>query len=190
MQLRKNLEDVKNSYSKEEIVSAIDITVNSIAEFYASIPEEFFFTTPKDGWAPEKNVRHLTKSTLPIYLGMKGPKFALLIFGTNKNKSQNMEAVINLYLSKLSQGAGVGIFEPFTPSAKGNKEKKEKLISSLKESGMNLKNVLDSWSEEELDSYKMPHPILGNITVREMNLFAIYHFFHHTNNVLERMKQV
>ena len=188
MKLKVNIEDVKNSYTKEEIVSAIDSTIESIAEFYSEIPEEFFFETPTNGWSPEKNVRHLNKSTLPIYLGMKGPKFALLLFGTNKDKSQNMEAIMNLYLSKLGQGATAGIFEPLTPGAKGSKEKKEKLITSLKESGMNLKKVLGSWTEEELDSYKMPHPILGNITVREMVLFAIYHFFHHTYKVLERMK--
>jgi uncharacterized damage-inducible protein DinB len=38
---------------------------------------------------------------------------------------------------------------------------------------------LESWSEEQLDSLGMKHPLMGLLPAREMMIFAIYHNTHH-----------
>jgi hypothetical protein len=38
-----------------------------------------------------------------------------------------------------------------------------------------LGDALGNWSERTLDRTRMPHPILGRITAREMVFFMIYH---------------
>jgi hypothetical protein len=35
--------------------------------------------------------------------------------------------------------------------------------------------VKRNWGESELDSYILPHPILGKLTIREMLFFTLYH---------------
>jgi hypothetical protein len=39
---------------------------------------------------------------------------------------------------------------------------------------------LQNWSEEELDIYNCPHPVLGKTTIKEVLYFTIYHVQHHT----------
>lgn len=38
---------------------------------------------------------------------------------------------------------------------------------------------VDSWTEQDLDTVLLPHPLLGKLTVREMLYFTIYHAQHH-----------
>lgn len=52
---------------------------------------------------------------------------------------------------------------------------KEKLISKIKRQ-----------SEEELDLYILPHPLLGKLTLREMLFFTIYHNRHHLELLQKR----
>ena len=42
---------------------------------------------------------------------------------------------------------------------------------------------LDKFSEEDLDKFILPHPLLGKLTMREMMYFTIYHAQHHENIV-------
>jgi hypothetical protein len=60
----------------------------------------------------------------------------------------------------------------------------------------NLKNVvsklclsLDTYSEDELDQYILPHPLLGKLTLREMLFFTIYHVKHHENLIINQVSE-
>ena len=46
-----------------------------------------------------------------------------------------------------------------------------------------------AWSERALDRYRLPHPLLGRLTVREMLLFTLYHSVHHFSLVSTRVEQ-
>ena len=46
-----------------------------------------------------------------------------------------------------------------------------------------------SWGELALDRYRLPHPLLGRLTVREMLLFTLYHSVHHFNLVSTRVEE-
>ena len=51
---------------------------------------------------------------------------------------------------------------------------------------VNLCNQVARWNEADLDRYRMPHPLLGLLTVREMLQFTVYHTAHHLSRVAER----
>ena len=51
-------------------------------------------------------------------------------------------------------------------------------------SGLALR--IPRWSEPALDRYRLPHPLLGQLTVREMLLFTVYHNVHHLEQVAGR----
>ena len=50
-----------------------------------------------------------------------------------------------------------------------------------------LREAASRWSEAALDGYRIPHPLLGKLTVREMLLFTLYHNVHHVTNVQKRV---
>jgi hypothetical protein len=45
-----------------------------------------------------------------------------------------------------------------------------------------------SWSEIDLDRYRLPHPLLGKLTVREMLFFTLQHLAHHASKVEARLE--
>jgi hypothetical protein len=44
---------------------------------------------------------------------------------------------------------------------------------------------LKKFSEDDLDSIRLPHPLLGKLTVREMLYFAVYHVGHHHRQAMK-----
>jgi hypothetical protein len=67
-----------------------------------------------------------------------------------------------------------GTFVPLTP----NPDLKL-LLDEFTETNDALVNHLADWTEEELDKYVIPHPLMGLLTVGEMMLFTAYHTRHH-----------
>jgi len=91
---------------------------------------------------------------------------------------------VKKYLSQLENGGkATGIFIP----KKVNIEKGQKLKVDLKNEVRNLSSNIDKLTEEELDKYVLPHPILGKITMREMLYFTIYHVNHHEKNIKQNL---
>lgn len=60
-------------------------------------------------------------------------------------------------------------------------------MASLDKTFENLMSATGRWREWQLDRLRLPHPALGNLTVREMLFFTIYHHAHHVENVVRRM---
>ena len=44
-----------------------------------------------------------------------------------------------------------------------------------------LTKAMEKWTESQLDAYRLPHPLLGRLTVREMMLFTLIHNQHHVD---------
>lgn len=182
-----NEEEFTDMYSIDELVAGAEKIFSSSAEFFLSLNSEDFFKTFNDSWSAEKNLRHLIKSTLPIYLGIKSPKFLLqLLFGKGRTASRSYTEIRQDYLSRLSSGKGAGVFEPVFNSA-GKPEEQKRLVNDWTELGKNYSAAFKELSDGQLDGLNMPHPILGNITVREMILFSMMHIFHHIKKLKEKL---
>jgi hypothetical protein len=46
---------------------------------------------------------------------------------------------------------------------------------------------MGGWSERQLDRIRLPHPVLGKLSVREMLFFTLYHNQHHIEAVKRRL---
>ena len=51
---------------------------------------------------------------------------------------------------------------------------------------VDLQNALRRWPEAALDRQRLPHPIIGMLTVREILGFTVYHTAHHLRRIAER----
>ncbi len=58
---------------------------------------------------------------------------------------------------------------------------KDEVLGIWKKSSADLAAALGMWTEQELDEYQLPHPLIGNLTVREMLFFTIYHSLRHAS---------
>jgi len=56
---------------------------------------------------------------------------------------------------------------------------KETIIKALNKNTSVLCSKVEKFTEQELDTLILPHPLLGKLTIREMLYFTIYHVGHH-----------
>ena len=176
-------------YSKSEICDALKALRLEGLTFWSDMAPDQFAAALGNAWSPADNVRHLAKSTAPVALAFRLPRFALrAMFGVATETSRTFNDLRQTYLDVLSKGAKAGRFAPSPtrpPADLGTWQ--NHLVGQCAGSLGTLEQALGPWSEEALDRYRLPHPLLGRLTAREMVLFTLYHYEHHKMNVIRRM---
>jgi hypothetical protein len=111
-----------------------------------------------------------------------------LLFGSSGRPSRTFSGLRDTYLGVLAKGGGAGSFAPETTMELGKDEQdRAKLMATRENVTTSLTNVIARWSDADLDRYRLPHPLLGKLTVREMLLFTVYHNYHHVRSVAARL---
>jgi hypothetical protein len=102
------------------------------------------------------------------------------MFGKPNRPGRSFEQLVAKYQLKLQAGGRAS--GPFVPKGLPYSRKKE-VLDTLERTVKKLQLRLERCSEEKLDQYLLPHPLLGKLTLREMMYFTIYHATHHLKNV-------
>lgn len=153
-------------------------------EFIACInqlsPEEFT-ASKNDKWTAGQQLEHIYLSVKPVGLAFRLPLFLLkLIWGKSNREGRSYDELIARYHAKLASGSKAT--GPFIPN-KVDLHQSQKLKASLNKEVAKLCASIEKRSEEALDQYILPHPLLGKLTLREMLFFTIYHVKHHENQI-------
>jgi DinB superfamily len=175
-------------HSGQELSQALSRVVTQGTAFLASMPDGGFFAPQGQAWSPAEHVRHLRKSSAPLVLALKLPRFLLrLRFGSRSAPSRSFARLRELYLAELAAGAGAGRFTPASePSAANPADRRREIMNGWTAVTVDLTGALTDWSEPALDRQQLPHPVLGDLSVREMLCFTVYHTAHHLRRVQER----
>jgi hypothetical protein len=149
---------------------------HSFITYLDGLTNEEFLVSKNGKWTAGQQLEHIVISVKPLRQVLRLPKFILpLIWGKANRASKSYEDLVKKYLAKLENGGrATPRFSPKTVSV----EKRQALQSKLKKEVEKLAKQLDKMSEEELDQYILPHPLLGKLTIREMLYFTIYHVQH------------
>lgn len=148
--------------------------------------DDMQFLTPRSegNWSSGDILGHLLLTTKAIAKGMSAPKDILKSqFGIRERQEWTKEELYSNYLKGL---ANTGLKAPPNVVYNGVAETgKEKLIVKFSEELDILIGQIDNWTEHELSSLQLPHPAIGNLTVREMLFFIELHNYHHLNQIKE-----
>lgn len=149
----------------------------SFLSFLEELPEEKWESVPDGKWTAAQQLEHIVLSVKPLRQVLLLPKFGLkLIWGKANRNSRTYDELVAKYQSKLTSGGrATGRFVPATVS----KTKVNLLKRQLTKEIQKLSSLLDRFTEQELDLYVLPHPLLGKLTLREMLFFTLYHVKHH-----------
>jgi hypothetical protein len=109
-----------------------------------------------------------------------------LIFGKANRPSRSYEALVEKYQSKLAAG---GKSTPRFLPADVQMEEREKSVHVLTGIVDSLVHQINKFSETQLDTLILPHPLLGKLTLREMLYFTIYHVGHHEKHTRENLQK-
>jgi hypothetical protein len=172
-----------------DIAAALRAVHAESVAYWDSFPSDRFLAPIGEAWSPADNVRHLTKSIRAVNVGLRLPRWVLWIaFRSPMAPSRDYDAMRETYLARLAQGADAGRFAPARRPATPDPERERQRI-------MNIHRVVIEelvthtlrWPDRALDRRRLPHPLLGPLTVREMLFFTLYHNRHHVDVVRRRL---
>lgn len=163
--------------------------VHAESETYLrAMPAAEFIRAQGEKWSPAEHARHLAKSVRPLGMALGLPRFILwLRFGRASAGSRPFGVIREAYRARLAEGVQAGRFAPSAQSAPADAEAyRENVLAAWNAANAELQARVGAWDETALDRYRLPHPALGKLTVREMLFFTLYHNAHHLNLVASR----
>jgi hypothetical protein len=175
-------------HAKADIISSFRNASDALYDYIKAQPVEYFERMHNGKWSAGQHLDHMIRSVKPLNLAFRLPSFALrIMFGNPNRPTRNYNELVERYNEKLAKGAvATGAFVP--PFVKV--EKKDRLLKAFLKQNEKLCKALESYGEEKLDRFLLPHPLLGKITLREMMFFTIYHNIHHLHILKERENNV
>lgn len=175
--------------TRDEIVRDFDRVHRDGTAYWNAIPTAEFFAPLGEAWSPAENVRHLIKSSRPLVQALTAPRLLLMLrFGRAKRPSMSYEELRATYDARLEQGAQAGRFSPERRDEPDHEAWRARIMSERDRVHHALVSAIGKWPEPSLDRYQLPHPLLGNLTVREMLFFTLYHEQHHRDVVDRRLR--
>ena len=134
-----------------------------------------------------QHLDHIIKSVAVLTKAFGVPRFILKSkFGVANRASRTSDTLIKRYLEKLKTAKPTpSRFQPVII----NFNEKEKAIEKLQKLVNKLCKRAMRFSENKLDVYILPHPLLGKLTLRELLHFTSYHVKHHHELITESLKK-
>lgn len=149
----------------------------AFTDYIASLNDADFTHSP-DGqkWTAGQQLDHIRLCISPLLMAFGLPKLVPgLLFGRAKTSVGYDEVVAN-YQRILAEGGKAG--KEYIPKAIPA-HAKQALKAQTDHTVEQVLQRLDKYSEADLDKLRLPHPLMGKMSFREMLYFALYHVQHH-----------
>ncbi len=165
--------------TKVEVIDILNEKHQILYEWLEAHPIEKWTEGPQDKWNTGEHIVHLIQTENAINKALLLPKFFLKYkFGINNRDNRNYEHIVKKYQDKLAANPGVvANISKNMPSI--TITSKNGYVSKLEKEKIKLIKKFKRWKESDLDTYLLPHPLLGRMTIREIIIWTAYHTEHH-----------
>ncbi len=171
--------------NKQEIIADLSAKHDAFVNYIHSLNEQEFTASINQKWTAGQQLEHIFKSVFPLArVTASQETLAKMNFGMAGRASKSYDLVMSEYELQISKGAKATA--PFEPAAVGV-EARAGLISKLQSTVDQLNNQIENFTEQELDEYLVPHPLLGKLTLREMLYFTGFHVVHHHKQAINNL---
>ena len=152
----------------------------SFIDFISSLSNEDLIQSQDNKWNPAQQLEHVYLCLRPVKLALSLPNIIpAILFGKSKKGSRTYESLVEAYQLKLKNGGK----SPSMYKPKKSLRDVGKLKIALMHLVNDISNKLSQFQENDLDSFLLPHPLLGKLTARELIFFALYHVGHHQKQI-------
>jgi len=174
--------------TKAELLAALKQVQNALTQTVQTMPNEQFNSGTAQSWSASGYLQHLILSVKPFGKAMKLPAEQLRkTFGKPEQPSRSYAELVAAYKARLEEGVRAEDYESVTPITyrfpEGVDDQQQYLVDTWNDTNNRLLAALESWTEEDLDAYQLPHPAVGMLTIREMLFFTVYHNTLHWHDI-------
>ena len=177
--------------TRENLVSAVSAVEVDVADFFASLTPEELVLRVEGAWTAAEQLAHLNSAVSAVARGFAVPRFILRMrYGGARRSGRSYTALRDDYRARLAAGGRAS--GPFVPNrddlpTSQSEARRQDLLARWRRINGRLQKALESWDEKDLDTIRLPHPLLGKITAREMIYFTVYHSEHHVAATKKRL---
>jgi hypothetical protein len=157
----------------------------SFIQYIGSLTKDQFETQRKDKWSPGQQLEHIALCTKPLAQLLSAKSVVESKFGKVNRACMNQELVLSMYAQALEKGGKAP--ERFVPQ-KIEWSTRSAMSKDLEENLALLVKSLQQYTEEDLNTLIIPHPLLGNLTIREMLYLMSFHVVHHQQKTKENLE--
>lgn len=173
--------------NRDELLTALERRRDVVSAYFAALPYEQFVNGTQEKCSPAHHLDHLVRSHKQLALALSMPKDR---FGWKKRDStlpgRSYEEIRDEYRRLLKVNAAK-VSGRFVPEPQGIQADQLSLYGQSVD--LLTHHLFNDVDELEMDDFTLPHPILGDLTIREMILFTLYHNEHHLNGVKAALEQ-
>ena len=171
--------------NKQMIIDLLTKNYTSFVDHINGLTNEEFLFRYEEKWTAGQQLEHMVLCTKPILYVYSMDKATIeQNFGKTDRPGNTYEFLFNDYKEKIKAGGKAP--DRFVPPAVLT-EQKEILGETLKKLIQELCLKIETFTDPELDTLLIPHPLLGNLTLREMMYNAIQHVEHHHGSVKQNL---
>lgn len=179
--------------TKPELIAVLNDSHEAVRQLCQDMTAQTFFAHPAGVWSAAENVVHLVETLSAVTRGLSMPRLVLAgMFGKADARdaaqpaSRDYATLQHLYAEALRQGAQAsGRYVPQNVNVSSDfAAAQQRILANWATAGEKLSAAVAAWDEADLDVYRLPHPILGNLTLREMLLWVVVHNWHHHGDVV------
>jgi len=170
---------------KAQIQDLLSKYHNAFIEMISNLDLVDLTKSSNEKWSSIQQLDHIYRSVNPLTKIMISPEILESFnFGKKADDSREYDEIVNYYQTTLSTGVKArGQFVPL-----GSDELDiTALANQLNKSVHQLIKNIGQFSTEQLDTFLIPHPVLGPLSVKEMMYFTIYHVQHHHKQALSNL---
>lgn len=159
--------------TKQELVEAFYKNHCELIDYVNSLTDDKFTYSYNRKWTAGQQLSHVYLTLLPFPKVLSSKEFILQKFGKINRLTWNYDMVLENYF-KTSRKAP----ERFLPE-QVSFDQRTKITTDFQEILPAIQQLLNGYTDEELDTLVLPHPLLGDLTIREMFYLMTYHATHH-----------
>ncbi len=165
--------------TKTEVIDILNKKHQALYEWLKNHPDQNWEKGPQNKWNTGEHIVHLIQSEKALNKALWLPKFYLKYkFGTNNRENRTYDQIVKKYQAKLADNPGIiAKISKDMPIIK--QSNKVAYITKLDNEKIKLIKKFQKWTEQDLDTYLLPHPLLGRMTIREIVIWTAYHTEHH-----------
>ena len=163
--------------TKSEVISQIAAKYEAFAAMIENLSKEAYEYQYEEKWTAGQQIAHIISSIKPLVKAFGMPPEAIAAtFGKVERANRSYEEMLKEYQEKLAEGGRAPVqYLPMPTPYAACIEQLDAYRSLVKA----LNSRIAGFSESELETLQIPHPLLGSLSLKEMLYNAIYHVVHH-----------
>lgn len=163
---------------KRELIKIFKENHQKLIQYVDNLDSEEFIYIYNNKWSAAQQLKHILLTLMPFPKILSSKAYMTEKFGTIDRPTWDYQKVFDNYLKTDRKSP-----EQFVPDTVILFDQKQEIISNIQHHVEIILILLNNYSEEELDSLSIPHPLLGKLTIREMFYLMSYHPLHHLKQV-------